>query len=127
MHKNIQIEAAGRTPSVSFDFVNNLFLIEGESYPEDVNEFYGPIMTAFTDYLQKANELNMRFEVRLVYFNSTSARILFEFFERLEEAAKQGNRVKVVWSFAKDDDNMEEFGEEFQEDVEAADFVLAPF
>jgi len=127
MTKKIQREATTSTPSILFEFENNDFLISGESYPEDVNDFYDPILIPFAEYLDAAEGVEIRFEVRLIYFNSTTSRILLDFIERLDDAAKRDNQVMIVWAYANDDDNMEEFGEEFEEDIEAAEFVLAPY
>ena len=40
MQYKLDIEATPRTPAVSFDFGSNRLTIKGESYPEDVTEFY---------------------------------------------------------------------------------------
>jgi len=127
MSNKIQREATVNTPSILFDFENHDFVISGESFPEDVNYFYDPILVPFAEYIDAAEGLEIRFEVRLIYFNSTTSRILLDFIERLDDAAKRDNQVKIVWAHAKDDDNMEEFGEEFEEDIEAAEFELAPY
>ena len=39
-------EATVRTPRVELDPNNQTFLIAGESYPEDINRFYDPVMDA---------------------------------------------------------------------------------
>jgi hypothetical protein len=53
MREKLDIEATSRTPAVSFDFMQNHLKITGESYPEDVTEFYGPVFTALDGYLGK--------------------------------------------------------------------------
>ena len=45
-------------------------------------------------------------------------------FGMLDEAASRGNTVDIIWAFEKDDDNLEELGEEFGEDLEHASFRL---
>jgi hypothetical protein len=46
MRDKLDIEATSRTPAVSFDFAGHRLKIAGESYPEDVTEFYGPASLA---------------------------------------------------------------------------------
>ena len=46
MRDKFDIEATSRTPAVAFDFRSNHLKITGESYPEDVTEFYGPVFSA---------------------------------------------------------------------------------
>ena len=53
MRDKLDIQATARTPAVSFDFVQNHLKITGESYPEDVTEFYSPVFTALDAYLGK--------------------------------------------------------------------------
>ena len=43
-------------------------------------------------------------------------------FEILDEAAANGNDVHITWVHKEDDDNMEEMGEEFGDDLENAKF-----
>jgi len=51
MRDPLNIEPTSRTPAVAFDFVNNHLKISGESYPEDVTEFYRPVFNALDAYL----------------------------------------------------------------------------
>ena len=46
--------ATDRSPEISFDFANHHLRIKGESYPEDVNAFYGPVLEALERYLQNS-------------------------------------------------------------------------
>lgn len=123
--ESIHIDATERSPEVSFDFDSNIFTIRGESYPEDVPAFYGPVIRRLVSHFEAIRDCDVIFEFELVYFNSTSAKILMGLFETLEEAAAKGNRVTIVWRYEADDDNMEELGQEFGEDLEHAIFKMA--
>jgi hypothetical protein len=122
---NIKIEQTGRTPGVDFDFSTNTFEIRGESYPEDISTFYGPIIGKLEDYLSSLDGATVTFKFELIYFNSSSAKILMGLFDTLDEAAGRGNVVKIHWLVEEDDDNMEELGKEFAEDLESATFKLS--
>jgi hypothetical protein len=69
---------------------------------------------------------NGSFEVsiELYYFNSSSAKFLFDFFEYLEETAEAGRNIVVKWLYRAEDDTMLEAGEDFQEDLEACTYEL---
>ncbi len=121
---NIKIEGTERTPEVDFSFDTNTFLLKGESYPEDVNEFYGPIMDSLDAHLKSLEGAKVAFTFELIYFNSSSAKILMGLFELLDAVAEKGNEVHVVWAYEEDDDNMEEMGEEFCEELEHATYTL---
>lgn len=121
---SIVIEATERSPKVEFDFDNGTFLLKGESYPEDVTEFYGTPLKSLESYLEGLDGGTINFTFELVYFNSSSAKIFMSLFDMLEEAAEDGNTVNVIWVYEADDDNMEELGEEFGEDLESANFKM---
>jgi len=120
---NIFLGAGVRTPQVNFAFDKGVFSLEGESYPEDVRSFYDEPMGQFYDWLS-SSEGPIRFEFKLVYFNSSTAKVIMDLMERLEEAAGDGRECLVFWYHAEDDDNIKELGEEFAEDLKAAKFQL---
>jgi len=121
---NIKLDATERSPEVNFDFQANVFSLGGESYPEDVPAFFGPPISQLEEHLSSLSGAKVEFNFELIYFNSSSAKVLMELFEMLDEAAENGNDVTINWSHDEDDDNMEELGEEFGEDLEHASFNL---
>lgn len=121
----VTIEAGARSPEVSFDFAANVYCLKGESYPEDVNEFYGELMDKLEKHLESLSEAAVRFTFEFVYFNSSTAKILMGLFELLDETASRGNTVEVIWAYQEDDDNMQELGEEFCEELSHASYTLA--
>ena len=121
---NINIAATDRSPEIDFDFATNTFEIKGESYPEDVSAFYGPILDSLDKHLESLDGAKVRFGFELIYFNSSTAKVLMGLFETLDEATEDGNEVLITWTYEKDDDTMEELGEEFAEDLEHAKFEM---
>ena len=122
--ENISIKSTDRSPEIDFNFDTNTFVVRGESYPEDVTEFYGGVLKALESHLSGLEGATVSFSFELIYFNSSSAKILMSLFDLLEETAEAGNTVNIVWVHEADDDNMEELGEEFGEDLEAANFKM---
>lgn len=122
----IRIELTNRTPEINFDFTANTFAIRGESYPEDVPAFYGPLLTALKEHLRAMEAGSVEFNFELIYFNSTSAKVVMKLFDLLEATAEQGVTVTINWHFKADDLDMGELGEEFGEDLENATFKLCP-
>ncbi|MCB2101689.1 MAG: DUF1987 domain-containing protein [Rhodobacterales bacterium] len=120
----VKIQGSERTPEVDFDFGSNVFVLSGESYPEDVTAFFGPIIEKLEAHLEAQSGAEIRFDFELVYFNSSTAKVLMGLFDTLDAAAESGNDVTVTWIYASDDDNIQELGEEFAEDLEHARFVL---
>lgn len=122
--ETIQVDATNRTPKVVFDFSKNIFILSGESYPENVTEFFGALIKKMTDHLNVVQNADVSFEFSFIYFNSSTAKVIMHLFELLEKAAQRGNRVVVNWHYEEGDDNMQEMGEEFSRDLDVARFNL---
>lgn len=116
--------ATDRSPEINFDFPNHHLRIKGESYPEDVNAFYGPVLEALEAYLHELGDRTCRVDFELLYFNSSSAKAIMTLLERLDDAAAKGAAISIHWHYDEEDDTMEELGEEFSEDLEHSEFRL---
>ena len=116
----MKLKATNRTPEV--DITENTCLIAGECYPENIAEFASPIFSNLRTCLDKADAFEVR--IHLFYFNSSSAKFLFDLFDLLDESAKGGKEILIRWLYRSDDDSMQEAGEDFLEDVEYALFEL---
>ncbi|HTH16685.1 MAG TPA: DUF1987 domain-containing protein [Magnetospirillum sp.] len=124
---NLVIAATERSPEVNFDFEGGQLSLKGESYPEDASSVFGPIFAALEQYLVQAEGKTVTFDFNLIYFNSSSAKALMNMFQILDDAAdRRGVKVEVNWRYAEDDETMQEFGEDFSEDLEHLTFNLVP-
>ena len=117
-------EKTKSTPWINFDPEQNYLGIKGESYPEDSAKFYSPMLEWLETYLQQVNDTPVQVDVELIYFNSSSSKILMNLFDMLEDAASKGIPITVNWKYDQDNDIAMECGEEFQEDLEHVDFNL---
>ncbi|MEL6963252.1 MAG: DUF1987 domain-containing protein [Pseudomonadota bacterium] len=122
--ETINIPATDRSPAIAFDFNNNHLKISGESYPEDVTDFYNPLFQAMDAYLVSLGNGHCRFDFELIYFNSSSAKAIMTLMDKLDEAADGGASIDIYWFYDEEDDTMAELGEEFGEDLEHATFHL---
>jgi len=125
--ENIKIEGTENSPDVDFDFQANIFTIQGICYPENPSVFFKSIVENFAAHLESLNGETVEFNFRMTYFNSSSARVIFRIFDLLEDAAKQGNIVSVIWHYLEDDDTMADRGEDYGDDLEIATFKMMPF
>ena len=114
-------EKSQRTPQV--EIASDRCLIQGECYPENIAEWSSPILDALRETLESSSQ-DYNVDLELYYFNSSSAKFLFDFFEYLDEAAGEGRRININWRYRTEDDTMQEAGEDFQEDIEACKFEL---
>ena len=114
-------EAGQRTPQVEFTATS--CLIRGECYPENISEWSDPVLKALEECVGN-DESEFVVDIELYYFNSSSAKFLFDFFEFLEESAEGGKSIVINWRYRAEDDTMQEAGEDFQEDMEACSYKM---
>ena len=112
----LQLDATSRTPAVTLDPAAGRLVLKGESYPEDATSFYATLTSAISAYLDEGPG-NLLAEIRLTYFNSSSARALMELLEQLDEAAGNGAQITIDWYCDPDDDITREFAEDIASDV----------
>ena len=114
-------EAGQRTPQVEFTATS--CLIRGECYPENISEWSDPVLKALEECVGN-DESEFVVDIELYYFNSSSAKFLFDFFEFLEESAEGGKSIVINWRYRAEDNTMQEAGEDFQEDMEACTYKM---
>ena len=115
--ENIIILPSERTPKINFDFANGRLSIAGESYPENAPSFFGPLLTALQKYLQTKPNRPVVMDIKMEYFNSSSAKALMNILQIIDEPVAAGIQAVVRWHFNEGDDTMQEFGEDFSEDL----------
>ncbi len=130
--KSINISETSTSPNVNFDFEKNIFEISGCSRPEDVVDFYAPIIDwilelkrSLTDSLKKEREDNpLIFRLNYDYFNSSSAKYILDLVLQINSLYKAGLNVRIDWCYKKEDEDMLETGQEFTDIIECPiDFV----
>ncbi|MBI5009013.1 MAG: DUF1987 domain-containing protein [Bacteroidia bacterium] len=120
--ENLFMASTLSTPEIRFFIKENIFRISGTSRPVDVRAFYYPIIDWVKEladeiinkkivYYSKSNPL--RFQVDFVYFNSSSAKLLYDIFSELKRIHEEGIPVKVEWFYEKEDTDMLYAGEDF--------------
>lgn len=120
------IEPTKYTPKITFLFEERILEISGESYPENTAEFYFPVINWLNEFfeLKKIQPVTVNFIIQ--YFNSSSSKVFMDIFDLMDEKSKAGTKITVNWKYLEEDDNMLEYGEEFQEDVNHLQFNLIP-
>ncbi|UEM38528.1 DUF1987 domain-containing protein [Pectobacterium aquaticum] len=130
---NLYISGTSCTPTVDFHFDTHCLYLSGESYPENAAAFYRPLLTEIQAYLHALTRYaekmppdealpSIEIHVSLIYFNSSSTKMLFSLFNQLNQAAEQALSITLYWYYDKDDDIAEEFGEELHIDFPALTF-----
>lgn len=110
--EHLEISQTEKDPGVSFNPDSGVFIISGNSIPEDCLAFYKPIFAWLDDYIDSP-ALSTKLEVRLKFFNTSTSKCLFSIFKRLEKIQKDGGAAGITWHYSLKDTDMYESGMDF--------------
>ena len=113
----LKIEPADDAPLVILNREKEQFEISGKSMPEDVVDFYQPVMDWLVRYKSDPLEKTV-FDIKLIYFNTASSKLLLDILLLLQEIQEAGKDVLVRWHSLESDEDMQEAGEEYAEMVD---------
>ena len=122
--ENLEIAATKSSPEINFNSESNILTLLGESYPENTAKFYGPVFHWLERYLNSIENQEVSMNIELIYFNSSSSKVLFDIFELFENACHHGKNISVNWIYDKDNDAALEYGEDFAAELEYLKFNL---
>lgn len=114
------------TPKVVLDYSKKEFEMTGCSRPEDVRDFYIPIVTWLERFKNQINEEQISahkdnpldFKFKFDYFNSSSAKFILDILVLINQIHSKGLKVVLKWYYDENDDDMKEVGEELSDVVD---------
>jgi len=113
----INVDGTDETPAVVLDAENGKYEFSGRSMPEDVTQFYNPILEWFEGYAENPKP-SMDVVFKMDYFNTASSKMILDILLKLDEINEGDTVVKIKWCYKEDDEDMEEAGEEYADLVE---------
>lgn len=122
--ENLIIEETKYTPSIKLYVEKGLMELVGKSYPENTFEFYKPMLDWVEEYFENNGDKKTIVNMEIIYFNSSSSKLFFDFFDLLEEAHNNGNEIEINWIYDEENESALEAGEDFKEDFEGLNFNL---
>lgn len=119
-----ELKETATTPLINFDPVKGVLKIEGRSIPENVIDFYHPVLRWIDDYskeVQETTEIHLKFE----YFNTSSSKRIFDIMKKLEKIAiDTGNKVIINWYYEEDDEDIYFAGNDYKALINRVEFNL---
>ncbi len=110
----IHIEMTAKTPEVKLDATTGELVLKGRSIPENSIEFYSPVFEWIDKYCRKPQPETV-LHIQLEYFNTSSSKCLLDILKKLQNLSQNAlSKVKVVWYYEEDDEDMLEAGEDYQ-------------
>ena len=113
----ISIKGTPETPEVQLDNGRGVFEISGKSLPEDVKEFYNPLLKWFDEYAKSPNPQTV-LKIKMDYFNTASSKMILELFEVVKKIHLAGNPTVIEWYYQEDDEDMQDAGQDYSDLVE---------
>jgi len=113
----LRIEQTDDSPQVILDPENNLFEISGKSLPEDVIDFYEPLLDWLNLYRKEPNP-KTAFNIKLIYFNTASSKLIMDILLIFEELIEEGRDIVIRWHSHTSDEDMQEAGKEYEEMID---------
>jgi len=120
---NLNLQDTKYTPKIDLDAENGVISLVGKSYPENTFEFYKPMMEWLKEYFDGNAKEVTTVNMEIIYFNSSSSKLFFDFFDLLDEV-KDKNTIKINWIYDEENESAEEAGEDFIEDFEDLNIAL---
>lgn len=117
--EKLNIESTVNSPRIVLDPQERKFEFSGESRPENVRNFYLPVLEwleSFTSHQSGLKEPERTPALSCIfnfeYFNSTSAKYILDIFKSLNALHSLGIDLDIKWFYEEDDEDMLEVGEE---------------
>ena len=110
--EKLDVKGGEDTPNVLFDNETKTLKISGKSFPDNVIEFYNPIINWLKDYAESPfSQTNVI--LSFDYFNTASAKVILDILQVLGSIHKKGAVVDIKWLYDKDDEDMEQAGHRY--------------
>ena len=122
MSIRLEKQKTDMTPYVLIDESKRYMKLEGESYHSNILEFFEDIRI-WLDIFLKTDFDHFTFDCQLIYFNSSTVKLLLNLLRDMEHS-KNSDRIVVNWIASGDNKMIIECGEDFQEDLKNLTFNI---
>lgn len=113
--KNIRIDIKDNEfykPVVDFNYKTGVCSIEGESFLEETDDFYTPLIEWLKQYIEEITK-TITFNIKLTYYNTSSSKKILTILRVLKRYVQQGGNVIINWYYEKNDNDTIEDAEDF--------------
>jgi len=107
----MHVNEGDNTPMVRFDAEVGELQLRGRCVPADATGFFAPIISAVRDCRPTGKRLLI--DVKLDYFNTSSAKNLLDLFKTAEQLLKKEIVPRIVWHYIEGDEDLMESGQDY--------------
>lgn len=116
--EKLNITSTQNTPEIIMSPDEYVYSISGISAPEDVRAIYYPVLEWTRKFIGEISLGKIVFtptnplilKISLLYFNSSSAKFLYDIFLELRKLEADGTPVRIEWHYPVGDTDMKEAG-----------------
>ncbi len=122
--QNIELKENITTPYVLLNAETGEIRIEGRSIPENVIDFYQPILDWIDRYINEP-QVHTNVHFKLEYFNTSSSKRLFDIMKKVETiSAQDGKKISIHWYYEEDDEDIYYAGNDYKALITKVEFNL---
>jgi hypothetical protein len=117
--ERLYFEPTESSPEIILSPEENIFKIKGKSSPEDVRSMYYPVIAWIKAFILEVLEVNsihysidkpFVFKFEFTYFNSSSAKFIFDILTEIKRLNLAGVAVIIEWIYDEEDIDLKEAG-----------------
>lgn len=101
----LTIDARDKSPEIILDPEEGFIRISGISDEEDALATYFPVLQWLDSYVAHP-KTRTRVELEFKYYNTASAKSLYEVLKRISKLKQENQKVDVYWFYEQGDENM---------------------
>lgn len=109
LNEPIKVEGSLSSPRIILDYDNQVFEFSGRCMPENIHEFFRPIITWFEEFGRNPKP-NSVFRFTLDYFNTASSKIFVKMLKILRDI--DDPTIYAEWNYKVYDEDVREVGED---------------
>ncbi len=116
--ENLIIHSTEETPEINFN-INGQLLIKGVSIPENITNFYTPIINwiiALDKNLPQS--INLTFEIE--YINTSSTRVFIDIIKQINVMKERCSDTVITWNYVEDDEDIFDLGKDLEYSARSA-------
>ena len=110
MDTNLHIKEGKNTPKVIGNAKLCELIFKGNSYPENVLQFYTPIFNWIEKLKQEKEEITV--DCQFYYIASSSVIAFLKLLQKVESTFEKEN-IKFVWKYEEGDDDIKKIGQDY--------------
>lgn len=121
--ESIQIQQTNSTIGVILNYEKHFLEFSGDSRPENVRDFFDPIMVWINEYKnyvyflsnESSHSIIIKVDFKFEYFNSSSAKYIVDIIKTLNSIVVSNNKIvlNLNWCYEKEDNDILDSGKEF--------------